>query len=488
MRSFTLRWLSLCLSVLWAQRATFVYALWDLDFEAAEREVAAEWNGSYITWDQHRIAFFKALFPVHPSDRKAFWEVTQLTERLFERQIAPVLPELAADMYAQRAIIHVLEQNWFSAGYAAWKSWRLLQKGVEKDPLTHQWWGLWQVIFATLPPPYGDWLPGKPESRWQSALAALRRASALNEYMAWESSLLYFYVLRNMDTLASLWLDTCRRQLFSQREPPFLWKFSVALYALEEGQFAEAETLLRTLTLRPQISRFPYPYYWLGKLYLYMGRWDAALAAWNAFTDIQGQPFGIAAAQAWSGYIAFLKGDTTRARAYWQRAVGYQSLLWEEDLFAQGLARQWLSVPPDTVEMRLWAARWLLHGKSYAAAQDTLEPLRVQIHRLSGDQRTALYYTYGRLYHRSQREEPARFAYYQATRQVAQQNRWMQAYAALYLAQLYERVGDWHNARLYYKEAEKVGIETGRTGVIQKARGGYARVKDKRYVVPGEKQ
>lgn len=487
MRSFTLRWLSLCLSFLWGQRASFLYALWDLDFETAEKEVTLEWNGSYITWDQHRIAFFKALFPHHPAERKAFWETTQLTERLFERQIAPALPELTADMYAQRAIIHALEQNWLSAGYAAWKSWRLLQKGIQRDPLTHQWHGLWQVIFATLPPPYSDWLPGTPETRWQNAITALQKASDPQGYMAWEASLLYFYVLRNLDTLAAAWLDTCRDQLFSRQPPPFLWRFSIALYYFEEGRFADAETLLRQLTMRPQISRFPYPYYWLGKLYLYQGKWDSALTAWHTFREIQGQPFGTASVQAWSGYAAWVRGDTVRAHAYWQRAAAYEALLWEEDLIAQALARQWLVHPPDSVEKRLWAARWLLHAQAYTAAQDTLEPLRVQVHRLTGDQRTALYYAYGRLYHRSKREEPARFAYYQATRQVAQKNRWMQAYAALYLAQLYERAADWHNARLYYREAEKIGLETGRTGIVQKARGGYARVRNKRYPVPGEK-
>lgn len=481
------KWLSLCLSLLWAQRASFFYALWDLDFETAEREASAEWNGSYTTWDYHRIAFFKALFPIHPTERKSFWETTQLTERLFERQIAPALPELAADMYAQRAIIHTLEQNWLSAGYAAWKSWRLIQKGLQKDPLTHQWLGLWQVIFATLPPPYGDWLPGSPESRWQQALTALRQASAPQSYTVWESSLLYFYVLRNLDTLASLWLDSCKRFLFSQREPPYLWRFSIALHALEEGDFTKAESILRQLTTAPQISRFPYPYFWLGKLYLYAGRWSEALSAWNAFIDIQSQPFGIAAVQTWTGYIAWARKDTLRAESAWRRAAAYESLLWEEDLLAQNLAREWLTNPPDSVEQRLWAARWLVNARAYTAAQDTLEPLRVQLSRLTGDQKTALYYTYGRLYHRSKREEAARFAYYQATRQVPQKNRWMQAYAALYLAQLYERIGDWHNARLYYQEAEKLGIETARTGIIQKARAGFARVKDKRYPVPGEK-
>jgi hypothetical protein len=116
-----------------------------------------------------------------------------------------------------------------------------------------------------------------------------------------------------------------------------------------------------------------------------------------------------------------------------------------------------------------------------------LEALRINLSRLSGDQRTALYYTYGRLYHRWGREEPARFAYYQTTRQVAETNRWMQAYAALYLAQLYAQGADWHNARLYFLEAQKLGAATGRTGVVQKAKAGYERIKDKRYAVPGEK-
>ncbi|MCX7652257.1 MAG: hypothetical protein N2200_05255 [Bacteroidia bacterium] len=487
MRSFTLRWLSLFLSLAWPQRASFLYALWDLDFETAEKEVTGEWNGSYIAWDQHRIAFFKALFPIHPSEREAFWEKTNLSERLFERQIAPALPELVADMYAQRAIIHVLERNWLSAGYSAWKSWRLLQKGLKTDPLTHQWLGLWQIIFATLPPPYSDWLPGSPESRWQQALNSMRMASAAESYTVWESSLLYFYVLRNLDTLASAWLDTHERTLFLRKPPPYLWRFSIALHAIEEGQLTKAETILKNLTQQPQISRFPYPYYWLGKLYLYQGKWDAALTAWNAFMEIQTQPFGRAAQYAWTGYALWAKGDSLHAQAYWQRAINLEGLLWEEDLLAQSLARQWTAHPPDPIERTLWAAKWLLHAREYQAALDTLEPLRVRITQLTSDQRTALYYTYGRLYHRSNRDEPARFAYYQATRQVARQNRWMQAYAALYLAQLYERIADWHNARLYYKEAEKIAIETGRTGVVQKARGGFARTKDKRYPVPGEK-
>ncbi|RMF53789.1 MAG: hypothetical protein D6750_00565 [Bacteroidetes bacterium] len=486
MRSFLSGWLLIWSSGLWAQRASFLYALWDLDFEAAEREITFEWNGSYITWDQHRLAFFRAVFPLGPAERKAFWEATQLYERQFERQIAPALPELVADMYAQRAIVHALESEWALAGYAAWQSWRYLQRGLANDPLTAQWQGLWQVIFATLPPPYSRWLPGKPSLRWEAAQTAFQKATAPQSYTAWESSLVYFFVLRNFDTLAGAWIDTCRVRLFQGAPPPYLWRFALGLYAFEEGQLSQAESLFQELTCKPQIARFPYPYYWLGKLYLYRGERQKARQMWQAFVQRQTQPFGLAAQYGWRGYLAWMEGDTAEAQRYWQTAVSYSGLLWEEDLLAQALARQWLHQPPDSVEKRLWAARWLLHQGAYPEAQDTLEPLRVAALRLSGDQRTALYYTYGRLYHRWGKDDLARFAYYQATRQVAQANRWMQAYAALYLAQLYERARDWHPARLYYTEAQKIGAAVGRTGVVQKAKAGYERLKNKRYPVPGE--
>ncbi|MCS7297097.1 MAG: hypothetical protein RMK19_02760 [Bacteroidia bacterium] len=487
MRHFTLKWLGLWCSSVWAQRAAFLYALWDLNLERAEKEIMWEWNHAYITWAHHRLAFFKALFPLHPTERKAFWEVSTLSERLFERQIAPALPELAADMYAQRAILHVLEENWFSAGYAAWKSWRLLQKGLSTDPLTHQWSGLWQVIFATLPPPYGDWLPGTPESRWHAAFQALRFASNPSSYTFWESSLLYFYALRHMDTLANAWLDSCTKIFFMNQEPPYLWRFSIALHRLEEGAFSQAESLLLALTSQPQIRRFPYPYYWLGKLYLYTGKWEEAHRMWQHFMDMQLQPFGITAQYAWRGYMSWCRGDSTQAFALWKKATAFEGLLWEEDQIAQSLAKGWIASPPDSVERLLWQARWLLHGQAYESAQQALEPLRQRLTSLTGDQRTALYYVYGRLYHRWGREEAARFAYFQATKQAAYKNIWMQAYAAYYLAQLYEKLGDWHNARIYYQEADKLGTQAGRTGIVQKARGGYARVKDKRYLIPEEK-
>ncbi|MCX7606765.1 MAG: hypothetical protein N2170_05830 [Bacteroidia bacterium] len=478
------RWLLLCLSGLWAQRPSFLYALWDLDFQAAERELTYEWNGSYVTWDQHRIAFFKALFPLHPSERKAFWELSTLSERLFERQIAPQLPELVADVYAQRAILHVLERDWASAGFSAWKSWRLLQKGTPRDPLTYQWQGVWEVIFATLPPPYSQWLPGHPSTRWEKALQKLSKAAQPDAYTTWEASLLYFFVLRNFDTLAGKWVDSCSRMLFSQRPPPYLWNFALALYAFEEGDWKRAESLLIHLTQAPQIGRFPYPYYWLGKLYLGRGEAEKAQEAWKAFSIRQTQPFGLAAQYAWRGYIAWLQRDSAAAHHFWGVALSYDGLLWEEDLLAQQLAKQWQSYPPDGVEIRLWQARWLLQQRAYEQTRDSLEQLRQRLETLSGDQRVALYYTYGRLYHRWGREEPARFAYYQTTRQAAEKNAWMQGYAALYLAQLYERIADWHNARLYYQEAERIGRATGRTGVVQKALAGYERVRNKRYPVP----
>ncbi|GIV22912.1 MAG: hypothetical protein KatS3mg025_0571 [Bacteroidia bacterium] len=486
MRHSLKRWLLLCLSSLWAQRAGFLYALWDLDFEAAEREITFEWNGSYITWDQHRIAFFKALFPQHPSEKEAFWNLTTLYERQFERQIAPTLPELVADAYAQRAILYVLDKNWVNAGLAAWKSWRFLQKAQEKDPLTHQWRGLWQVVFATLPSTYSRWLPGDVTLRWEAAQAALRKASAPGSYTTWESSLLYFFILRNLDTLASPWLDTCRQRLFSQRPPPYLWRFALALYATEEGEFFQAETLLQALIRSPKVRRFPYPYYWLGKLYLYQGRGAEAEKLWKEFVLHQIGSMGLAAQYAWRGYIAWQRGDSAEARSLWRAALSYDGPLWEEDALGQAWAKTWLEDPPDATESRLWAARWLIQGKNYTQARDTLEELRLNRHRLTGDQRTALYYTFGRLYHRSGNEEAARFAYYQATREVAQKNRWMQAYAALYLAQLYEKSADWHNARLYYQEAQRLGEALGRSGVVQKALAGYIRVREKKYPVPGE--
>ncbi|MCS7188400.1 MAG: hypothetical protein RMJ66_02150 [Bacteroidia bacterium] len=480
------KWLLVCLSWLSAQRAGFIYALWDLDFEAAEREVTLEWNGSYITWDNHRIAFFKALFPLSPAERKAFWETTNLYERQFERQIAPTLPELVADAYAQRAVIAAMERDWLSAGMAAWKSWRLIQKGLPRDPLTHQWQGLWQVVFATLPPPYERWIPGKPEQRWAKAIEHLRQAAQSEGYIVWEASLLYFFLLKNFDTLAGKWLDSCRYLLFSQRVPPYLWRFAIALHAVEEGRLGEAETMLVSLSQLPQVSRFPYALYWLGKVYLYQGRWKEAEETWRQFVIKQFQPFGLASQYTWRGYIAWTRGDTTMAKELWHAAISYSNLLWEEDIIAQEFAKGWLVSPPHKVEQLLWKVRWLIQRRQFEAARDSLEPLREMISSLTGDDRAMLYYTYGRLYHRWGREEPARFAYYQATRQVTEKEHWIRGYAALYLAQLYERAGDWHNARLYYKEAEKIAQSVGRTGLIQKARAGYERVKDKRYEVAGD--
>jgi hypothetical protein len=82
----------------------------------------------------------------------------------------------------------------------------------------------------------------------------------------------------------------------------------------------------------------------------------------------------------------------------------------------------------------------------------------------------------------------AKFAYYQATRQLTAQNTSVRAYAAYYLAKLYEREKDWHNARLYYNEAQTIAREIGRPAILQKARAAYWRIQNKRYPVPFEKE
>jgi len=483
------KWLLVWLSVGWAQRPGFLYALWDLNFEAAEREALLEWNASYQTWDQHRIAFFRAVFPLSRAEREAFWEHTRLTERLFERQIAPALPELTADMYLQRAVVHVLQREWVAAGMDAWKSWTFLRKGVPSDPLTAQLKGLWQMIFASLPPPYDKFVPSMPKGRYEEARRLLAQAAHPNAYTAIEASLLYFSVLKNFDTTASLWLDSCKVRLFSNSSPPYLWKFLLALHAWEEGDVAGAERLWQELAERPAIQRFPYSLYWLGKLYAFQGAWDRAEECWNRFVTLQLEPHGLAAQYGWRGLGAWMRGDTTLAQRYWGQCLTYEPL-WDEDLWLQGLARNWLKAPPSPIETRLWQARFAIEVARYDHAKALLEPLRETLHQLASNDKAQLYYLYGRIYHKTNNPEGAKFAYYQATRQVTSYNLSIRAYAAYYLARLYEREGDWHNARMYYTEAQTIAQEAKRTAILQKARAGYWRIQDKRYPIlsePGSK-
>mgnify|MGYP001127602565 CR=1 FL=1 len=486
MRGFLRRWLLVCLSVGWAQRASFLYALWDLDFETAEREALLEWNASYQTWDQHRIAFFRAVFPISRAEREAFWDHTALTERLFERQIAPALPELTADIYLQRAVVYVLERSWTAAAGAAWKSWTLLRKGVARDPLTAQLRGLWQVVFASLPPPYDRFLPGQPRGHYEEARRLLRQAAEPQAYTTIEASLLYLSVLKNFDTMALAWADTCRMQLFAEKPPPYLWQFALALLAWESGKVSQAETLLLELTRRPQIQRFPYPLYWLGKLYAFRGEEEQAEKAWQQFVIFQTEPHGMAAQYGWRGLGAWRRGDTALARQYWEQCLTYVPL-WDEDSWLQRQARQWLKTPPSSTDIILWGARQAIEVAQYTRARYLLESLREILLQLKSDEKVQFYYLYGRLYEKTGNIEGAKFAYYQATRQVTAQNAWVRAYAAYYLARLYEREGDWHNARLYYADAQAIAREIERLSILQKARAGYWRIQDKRYPVPPEK-
>jgi hypothetical protein len=488
MQNFLKRWWLVwgsvgCAGLLWGQRTNFLYALWDLDLEKAEQEALFEWNASYQAWDQHRIAFFRALFPLTAAEKKAFWDYTTHTERLFERQIAPTLPELTADVYLQRAVLRVLEREWVSAGLYAWKSWSYLRRSVAKDPLTMQLRGLWQVVFGSLPPFYERFLPQLPQARYEEARLLLREAAKPSSYTAYEAALLYFSVLKNFDTTAGLWLDTCKAVLFSQQPPPYLWQFAIALWALEAGRPQEAEDLLRTLGQRPQVRRFPYIYYWLGKLRFYHGDWEAAERYWQTFIALQIEPHGLAAQYGWRGYAAWVKGDTGTAHRLWQQALTYD-VLWDEDRWVQALVRTWLAEPPSATEQTLWAARFLMEVAAYTRAKDTLEPLRENRLLLHSEEKLQLYYLYGRLYHKMGNIEAAKFAYYQATRQSATKNASQRAYAAYYLATLYEREADWHNARLYYTEAQSLAAQSGRSAVYQKARAGYWRTQHKRYPVP----
>ncbi len=488
MRHCLRKWLLVYLSLGWAQRASFFYALWDLDFEAAEREALLEWNASYQTWDLHRIAFFRAVFPLSKAERVSFWEHTRHSERLFERQIAPALPELTADMYLQRAIVHALEREWVAAGVDAWKSWTFLRKGLAHDPLTAQLKGLWQVIFSSLPPPYDRFIPSTPQSHYEEARLLLRRAADPQAYTSIEASLLYLSVLKNFDTTAFLWLDTCRVRLFSEKPPPYLWQFAMALLAWEAGKVDQAEQSLRELVERPQTRRFPYPLYWLGKLYAFRGAWDQAETFWQRFVTLQIESHGIPAQYGWRGLGAWMQGDTTLARRYWEQSLAYEPL-WDEDIWVQSLARNWLKNPPSPAEITLWRVRCAIEGALYEQAKITLEPLRQALPQLQTDDKAQLYYLYGRIYHKTGNIEGAKFAYYQATKQVTSHALSIRAYAAYYLARLYEREGDWHNARLYYTEAQTIAREAKRTAILQKARAGYWRIQDKRYpVTPDSKR
>ncbi|MCS6790000.1 MAG: hypothetical protein NZ580_03365 [Bacteroidia bacterium] len=455
------KWLLLWSNFLAAQPDAY-YALWNLTLQPTQDTLTA-WGW----WYRSRVAFFRAVFPQTSQEIEDFPAIASLCEAHLT-QLAGTDPFLA-DIYGQRAIYYGGRQRWWQAAYYAWQSWRHAHRSSPTHPLSQTWKGLWEILFATLPAPYRNWLWIQPETRVQRGLEYLRRQALPPAEAAIEKAFLYFMVARMLELPVESWLDTCQTIHFSQTSPPYLWQFMLALQAWEEGKSYAAESLLLRLTHMPQIRRFPYPYYWLGKLYLYQGRLAEAERSWQAFVVRQVHPFGKVAQYAWRGYIAWLQGNSDEARQLWRLAIALPFSLWEEDGIARELAHQWLRWPPDDTEQRLWAGRWLAQFHRFTLAQDTLAPLLNR--SLTPIQRLLLFYTLGRLYHRQDSFSQAKQAYWKALQGYSTPFRSStQAYAAFYLAQLYEQEARLDSAKQYYTLALRYAEAAHRLGIARKAR------------------
>lgn len=478
--SFCKQWSVVWISLVWAQRPAFSYALLDLDYASASKQLEYEYDIGYQLFFQHKTAFFQGIFT---SKANAYEEFNFASETLIQRvknRPHALKSVFLAHMYAQRAIIQAWYGKWLSAALSAWQALQNL-KDAPADPLKDQLEGLSILLFSTLPKSYRTFfrkivLAGSVSE----GLYKLRRSIVKGHYLAWESSIWYYHALKNFDTLSSSWADTVQTTM---GKAPYLWRFSYALGLLDEGKLLQAIESLKVLVHMPRLG-FPYPYYWLGRAYWLVNKRDSAFFYWDAYVARQLFRFGITAQYGFRAFSYFLAGDTLRGRYWAQACVQHPPAFWEEDKALYALCQRWLARAPSQVELRLLMARWLVDAGAYRAAIDTLEPLRVELVRLPTHQKGELYYRYARAYHKMGAWENALFAYYQAYKYGAPDG--MQGWAAYYIGLLSEKRQDWVNARRYYLEAQKDPTGPYAESLMQKAQAGFARVRNKKYPVPSD--
>lgn len=367
---------------------------------------------------------------------------------------------MLAELHCKRAALEFLEGNYLLALRHARIGRTAALRNAKSFPQNQDQLkilGTFNVIFGAVPRKY-QWItdPLGLEGDIQLGLNQLSTASQQGNLLRVESVFFASYVEKVMLNEG----DRALQRLQAEREKrgsSYVLDYFMALNYLQTKQNTAAlEILSQYEAYHPQgVSPLPYWNYQLGKAYYYKGSHRLAQRYLARF--IKAYPDGMYHTDAAFrlGMSLTLSGQYHQAKNMFQHIADRSHSGFDQDEYADFMARRFLAQEPSVAELNLFRARHYYDGGYFEKAQNVLSQIEQSLASLNENEKTELYYRMARLYH-SQKEFAQAQSYYQKcidTRPTFQQ--WLQAYTLYYQGEIALEQNELSAARSYYEAALK---------------------------------
>ena len=286
----------------------------------------------------------------------------------------------------------------------------------------------------------------------EMGLDYLQQASKKGTVLPEEAEILLFFIEKNY--LSESTKANERIQKLKNKHPDYyIYALIYALSCLENGKNDDALSVLikkKTWDTNPEIYQSPLWYLFLGRAHLNKLEFGDASYSFNRYLkNHKGNTYH---ADAWFklGLCYLLTSRDGEANVAFKKVIEMGESGFDSDSYSQAMAKRYLASPATSREKIFWSSRLLFDGGYFEKSQVLLYPFADSISIMTAEERTELYYRFGRNYFATGNMKPARFYLQQCMDMNASDSRWMSAYSGYFLGKIAEKEGKPDLAREFY--------------------------------------
>ena len=307
------------------------------------------------------------------------------------------------------------------------------------------------------------------EGSIDTGLALFGKLHTSNSPLQMESTLLYAlarcYILQQTHESLALLED------IPEGDQPLVM-FLTASVAMKDAQSARALALLQKVTTLENFE-LDYASYLLGEVYLHMGDYVPAIAAYRRFLHHYKGLNNVKDAAFKTGLCYWLNGNTNDARSMFDQARDLGREITEADKYAaRALAEK------ELPHRKLTQARYAPDGGLYERARQVLDSIDKD-ELITPRDELEFYYRRARLEHKTGNLEAARRDYETTIQRNGQANWYFAPNACLQLGYISMETGDTKRARQYFEQALSYKRHEYKNSIDTKARSALAQLKRK---------
>jgi len=366
-----------------------------------------------------------------------------------------------AEMYGKRAILAMIQENYFAAVRYARQCKILIEANKKRFPHNveqEKLLGLFNIAFSSVPRKY-QWLTNLLgyKGDLKKGMVQLQKAVEKSSLLRMEAQFVSYYIERNIlvkpkDALQRIYGEKIRSG------SSVLVDFCLASAYIRMKKNDKALSILQKRTQYAndlKVFFIPYWDYMLGKAHYHKENYGSALKYFKKFREGHKGAMFHSDAMFREGMCHVFSDEYEAGKGVFKKLLASKQANFDSDEYGKHIAGEFIANKPGKSRISLFRARNLADGGYTDKALGELKNLQLRYSNLTSANKTELYYRYGRIYHDLGSFSKAKANYLKCLEHTSGDRLWMQVYALYYLGELMEKEGRKDTAKGYYKKALK---------------------------------